>query len=82
MSLVNMEALDDHSPVLFVLFRLAPNGDPNMLRLRDPLMRLHDVFDIFPEDLRFLASPVTCRRGSSTVASDVPAVLDAGQNQL
>jgi hypothetical protein len=50
MSPVSMECLDDHSPVLFVLFRLAPNGDPNMLRLRDLLMQLHDVFGIFPED--------------------------------
>ena len=53
MSWFNMERmseLNDHSPVLFVLFRLAPNGDPNMLRLRDLLVQLHDVFGIFSED--------------------------------
>ena len=52
MSWVNHERLNelnDHSPVLFVLLRLAPNGDPNMLRLADLLMRLHDVFGIFPD---------------------------------
>ena len=45
-----LEGLDDHSPVLFRLLRVAPNGDTNEFELANGLMRLHDVFGIFPED--------------------------------
>ena len=40
MSWINTENLNDHSPVLFVLIRLAPNGYPDAYRLRDlPMTR-------------------------------------------
>ena len=45
-----LDGLDDHSPVLLGLVRMAPNGDLNEFELTNGLMRLHDAFDIFPED--------------------------------
>ena len=49
-------ALNDHSPVIFVLIRLAPNGYPDAYRLRDLLMRMATVFSIFPEDRSYEAT--------------------------
>ena len=82
MSPVDMEGLDDHSPVLLGLFRMAPNDDPDLPKLRDLLMQLHDVFGIFPEDETDKAKLwLSTRLGSRAVASDVQALLDAGQKQ-
>ena len=52
----SMAALNDHSPVLFVLIRLAPNGYPDAYRLRDLLMRMATVSSIFPEDRSYEAT--------------------------
>ena len=46
----NQQALDEHSVVLTGLFRLAPNGYPDAYKLRDLLLKLHGLFDIFPKD--------------------------------
>ena len=80
-----MEGLDDHSPVILGLFRMAPNDDPDLPRLRDLLMQLHDVFGIFPDDETNEAKQTvaldTCQPSSRQVASDVHSLLDAGQKQ-
>ena len=48
----NQAALDDHAEVLVNLFKLAPNGYPDAYKLRDLLMQLHLVYNIFPKDDR------------------------------
>ena len=48
--------LNNHSRVLLALFRLKPNGHISRIGLRDVLIRLHNVFGIFPKD-----SPVAYR---------------------
>ena len=45
-----LEGLDDHSPVLLRLVRMAPNGDLNEFELANWLKWLHRAFDIFPPD--------------------------------
>ena len=42
--------LNDHCEVLLALIRIAPNGHVNLLSLRDVLIRLHNLFGIFPRD--------------------------------
>ena len=56
MSWINTEKLNDHSPVLFVLIRLAPNGYPDTSRLRDLLMQMATVFSIFAHDTSYEAT--------------------------
>ena len=46
----NMQSLDDHSEFLKVLIRLAPNGYADAYKLRDLLLQLHNLFQIFPMD--------------------------------
>ena len=46
----NLQALEDHSPVLDKLLRLASNCYPDPYKLRDLLMSLHTLFKIFPKD--------------------------------
>ena len=49
MSWINTERLNDHSPVLSVLIRMAPNGYPNGGRLIRLLSELNNAFSIFPK---------------------------------
>ena len=42
----NMDSLNRHSPVLKILFWLAPNGYPDPYKLRDVWIQLHGLFKI------------------------------------
>ena len=51
-----MAALNDHSPVRFVLIRPAPTGYPDAYRLRGLLMQMATVFSIFAHDKSYEAT--------------------------
>ena len=46
----NQGSLNEHSELLEILFKLAPNGYPDAYRLRDVLVKLHMLFHIFADD--------------------------------
>ena len=45
----NVEGLAMHNEPLKILLQLAPNGYPDPYRLRDLLMKMHSLFNIFAE---------------------------------